>query len=206
MTQRRHVDRARLVEFLTRLGAKLSDAQPKPACRLYLIGETTQLFEGWREWTERMLCAVECAPGDRDLVDQILRQLQTEIEIEMLEEPPGQVIPLPREHAARARFVRQFSVLEVFHFDPYSVAFRLITRGDESDYRAVLAFLQHGWLTVDKLNELLIDLLPQFTRATIQQDPAEFRRKFRGLLQIWRAASPTSPALLNGDRAMIEHH
>jgi hypothetical protein len=38
------------------------------------------------------------------------------------------------------------------------------------------------------MNALLVDLLPQFTSETIQQDPAEFRRKYKGLLQMWRAA------------------
>jgi len=34
---------------------------------------------------------------------------------------------------------------------------------------------------------LLDDLLPQFTKESIAQDPAEFRRKYRGLLQMWRS-------------------
>jgi hypothetical protein len=33
---------------------------------------------------------------------------------------------------------------------------------------------------------LLSGLLPQFNKETIAQDPAEFRRKYRGLLQMWR--------------------
>jgi hypothetical protein len=34
------------------------------------------------------------------------------------------------------------------------------------------------------LEALLADVLPRFTRATLAQDPAEFRRKFRGLRQL----------------------
>jgi hypothetical protein len=37
------------------------------------------------------------------------------------------------------------------------------------------------------MDALLDELLPRFTRETIAQDPAEFRRKYRGLLQMWRA-------------------
>ncbi|MGQ0605151.1 MAG: hypothetical protein ACT4QE_26035, partial [Anaerolineales bacterium] len=90
----------------------------------------------------------------------------------------------------RARSIGRFGELQVYHFDPYSVAFRLIARGDEPDYHAVIAYLQPDWLTVGEMDALLADLLPRFTSETIQQDPAEFRRKYKGLLQMWRAAKP----------------
>ena len=185
---RAYVDRATIETFLTRLGAEFS----RPG-RLYLIGETTQVYEGWRERTPRLVFAVEAAPEDREHFDEILRQLLellAQMEIEAFEEAPGDVIPLPAGHAARARSAGRFGALEVYHFDPYSVAFRLIARGDEPDYHAILAFLRHGWLTVAEMTTLLADLLPRFTDETIQQDPAEFRRKFKGLLQMWRAAQP----------------
>lgn len=186
---RSYVDRRTVEEFLTRLGAEFA----RPG-RLYLVGETTHVFEGWREWTPRLEFAAEVAAADRAAFDEAARRLQAEMEIEIIEEAPGNVIPLPNGHQARTRFVGPFGQLRVYHFDPYSVAFRLIARGDEPDYHAVIAFLQHGWLTVNELNALLTDLLPQFTNETIQQDPAEFRRKFKGLLQMWRAAQPeTTP-------------
>ncbi len=186
---RADVDRATIETFLTRLGAEFS----RPG-RLYLIGETTQVYEGWRERTPRLVFAVEAAPEDRLAFDEILRQLLAQMGIEAFEEAPGDVIPLPAGHAARARSAGRFGALEVYHFDPYSVAFRLIARGDEPDYHAILAFLRHGWLTVAEMNALLADILPRFTDETIQQDPAEFRRKFKGLLQMWRAAQPeTTP-------------
>ncbi len=51
-----------------------------------------------------------------------------------------------------------------------------------------------GWR---EWNALLASLLPRFTSETLQQDPAEFRRKFKGLLQMWRAASSLSPPKIN---------
>jgi hypothetical protein len=154
------------------------------------VGETTQVFEGWRDWSERIEFAAEVAPEEREAFAAAVRRIQGEMKIEVREEMPGDVIPLPGGYEARARPIGQFGALEVYHFDPYSVAFRLITRGDEPDYHNVLAFLQHRWLAVDEMNVMLAELLPQFTSETIQQDPAEFRRKYRGLLQMWRAAQP----------------
>jgi len=180
-----YVDRATIEAFLTRLGAEF----PRPG-RLYLIGETTQVYEGWRERTPRLAFAVEMASGDRLAFDEIVRRFQDQTGIEVFEEAPSDVIPLPAGYATRARSLASSGALQVYHFDPYSVAFRLIARGDEPDYGVVIAFLQHGWLAVAEMNALLADLLPRFTDETIQQDPAEFRRKLKGLLQMWRAAQP----------------
>jgi hypothetical protein len=180
---RAYLDRATIEEFLNRLGAEFA----RPG-RLYLVGETTQVYEGWRAWTPCLVFAAKVAPEDRSRLNEALHELQTQMGIEVFEESPGEVIPLPAGHEARARRIGRFGELWAYHFDPYSVAFRLIARGDEPDYHAVIAGLQHNWLTVDEMNTLLADLLPQLTNETIQQDPAEFRRKFRGLLQMWRAA------------------
>jgi hypothetical protein len=62
-----------------------------------------------------------------------------------------------------------------------------VARGDEPDYRTVLRYLRHGWMTLETMDRLLEETLPRFTRETIAQDPAEFRRKYRGLTQMWRA-------------------
>jgi hypothetical protein len=186
--ERTYVDRAAIEAFLTRLGTTF--AQPG---RLYLVGETTQVYEGWRERTPRLEFAAEVAPKDHAAFAEAVHNLRSWIKIEMFEESPGDVIPLPAGHAARARSIGKFGGLWVYHFDPYSVAFRLIARGDEPDYHAVIVFLQHDWLTVDEMNARLTNLLPQFTNETLQQDPAEFRRKFRGLLQMWQAARPREP-------------
>lgn len=188
MKRRFYVDRPTLETFLARLGA--SFARPG---RLYLVGETSHVFEGWRERTEQLTFAADVAPTDRPAFEEAVRSLQAQLGIPMLEESPGDVIPLPAGHQARARPAGMFGALEVYHFDPYSVAFRLIARGDEPDYHAVLAYLRCGWLSVNEMNTLLADLLPQFTSDTIQQDPAEFRRKFKGLLQMWRAAQVGQP-------------
>jgi hypothetical protein len=67
------------------------------------------------------------------------------------------------------------------------VAFRCLARGDDPDYRTVLRYLRHGWMTLEEMDALLEETLPRFTRETLAQDPAEFRRKYRGLCQMWRS-------------------
>jgi hypothetical protein len=69
------------------------------------------------------------------------------------------------------------------------VVLRLIARGDEPDYQVSLDYVRHGWVEFGRLEALLAEVLPRFTSETIQQDPAEFRRKFRGLRQMWRGTA-----------------
>jgi hypothetical protein len=75
--------------------------------------------------------------------------------------------------------------LLVQHFDPYSVVLRLVARGDEPDYVVALEYLKKGWVDLARLETLLADVVPRFTNETLAQDPAEFRRKFRGLRQLY---------------------
>lgn len=187
------INRKTLHEFLSKLNANFA----KPGS-LFLIGETTLLFEGWRNWTEQIEITSTIQPEDQIGFSEALQSVQDQLKVEVLHESPGDYIPLPdgfQERAIAANYPNfdngnsQNWQLNLYHFDPYSVAFRFIARGDEPDYHLVVAYLQQGWITIEKMESLLSELLPQFTRETIQQDPAEFRRRYKGLLQMWLAVS-----------------
>jgi len=168
------IGRAELVARLRDLRSALG----RPG-RLYLVGRTGQLLESWCDRVRSLEVALDVGSADRAAA--------AAARCGFVYEAPGDVIPLPRGHEGRSRPVADPPHLGLFHFDPYSVTFRALARGDEDDYRTGLAFLRHGWVTVAEMDELLGELLPRFTRETIAQDPAEFRRKYRGLLQMWRA-------------------
>ncbi|MCK6619219.1 MAG: hypothetical protein HUU32_03290 [Calditrichaceae bacterium] len=178
------VNQQKIQEFF----ARLDEAFGRPA-RVYLIGETTQVWEGWQEWTAQIEFSAEIAPEKRPAFDTALETVQKALGLEALEEHPGDLIPLPQGHRDRARpaGAQTGKRLEIYHFDPYSAAFRFIARGDEPDYHLVLAYLDRGWITEAQMDALLTELLPKFSMQTIQQDPAEFRRKYKGLKQMWRA-------------------
>ncbi|HEX9582295.1 MAG TPA: hypothetical protein VF970_14420 [Gemmatimonadales bacterium] len=210
----RPVRRSDLQDLLTRIGAGL-----RHGTRVFLVGPTSQLYEGWIAESNGLHLAA--SPPDRSALERALDR-PTGSSPRIVLESPGDVIPLPDGHESRARPVTArdapASGLRLLHFDPYSVSFRLIARGDEDDYRVVLAYLRHGWITVDGMRDLLEGILHRFTDQTIQQDPAEFRRKYKGLLQMWRAEgqgglmpvasttsaqSPPSPAPTQTPRARI---
>lgn len=159
---------------------------------LYLIGESSQVVEGWRDWTTQVEFFADVDPPDRPRLLEAVAHAGRATGVRILEEFPGDLIPLPDGYEARARDLSDPARaahlgLTVRHFDPYSVAYRFIARGDEPDYHIVLVYLESGWITFDELTRRLDALLPRFSMETIAQDPAEFRRKFRGLRQMWRA-------------------
>lgn len=159
---------------------------------LYLIGQTSQLMEGWISWVEEIEFTTDISGEDRAAFDKAVERFKKEDQIKIVEESPAEVIPLPEGYPSRRREIRSNDLpsndnLKFYHFDPYSVAFRYIARGDEPDYHLVLNFLKHGWIIEQEMNQLLDELLPRFSFQTIQQDPAEFRRRYKGLLQMWRS-------------------
>lgn len=181
------INRTKVTDFVQRLDATFG----RPG-RLYLIGETTQVVEGWQRWTEEIEFTAEVAPKNRVDFEAAVEQVQRDLGIDVWDESPADVIPLPDGYEERARPVEGMHTehLQVAHFDPFSVAFRFIARGSEPDYQLVLGYLEHGWMTIEEMDARLGDLLPRFTQETIQQDPAEFRRRYKGLLQMARALRP----------------
>jgi hypothetical protein len=149
---------------------------------VWLVGETGQLWEGW---IERVTAAG--LASDDPAVRRALAATAERLGLALVLESPGDVVPLPAGSATRHRPAEGMPGLA--HFDPYSVTLRCLARGDEPDYRTVLRYLRHGWMTLEEMDRLLDEVLPRFTRETIAQDPAEFRRKYRGLRQMWRANS-----------------
>ena len=180
------ITRDRISEYLTAVVAAFPHAG-----RLYLVGETSQLFTGWREWVEAIEVAGEVAPEHSGELSETIHSVAVRLGVEVIEESPADVIPLPVGYEERAIPIETpAGPLRLFHFDPYSVAYRFIARGDEPDYHLVLMYLRHGWLHMSELDSRLTDLLPRFTSETIQQDPAEFRRRYKGLKQMAEAVSP----------------
>lgn len=179
----RLVTRPVLQDFLLRL----SRAYDEPGV-IYLIGETSQVYESWRSWTSKLESAPEVPSPERFASAQ--DAVAAEMDVRVINEYPGDLIPLPDGYEQRSRAVSSVGKLKIRHFDPYATAFRFIARGDEPDYHLVLAYVKHGWIDLEEMDARLESLLPRFTMETIQQDPAEFRRKYKGLMQMSRSISP----------------
>ena len=166
--------------------------------RLYLVSRTSHLAEGWCDRVPALELAGEA--GGAALAESV-REAGQALGVHVVWESPADVIPLPAgwedrslgvealAEAARPAMIGQAdtgTALELRHFDPYSVVLRLIARGDEPDYVAALEYVLHGWVEPARLEGLLAEVVPRMTSQTLAQDPAEFRRKFKGLRQLYQ--------------------
>jgi hypothetical protein len=176
----------RLTEEGLRGALRDIDAGALRSVRIDLTGEASIILAGARAWTDH---PVVYATPDEDAVAIETAVAAIRSPVPWVRESPADVVPLPAGHAERARPAKNWTAerLAVFHFDPYSVALRAIARGDEPDYHIVLGYLRLGWMTLEEMDRMLEELLPRFSSKTLAQDPAEFRRKFKGMRQMWKA-------------------
>ncbi len=186
------VTRFVLQDFLAAAAHNYAASAPEQgrAGRLLLLGETSQVLEGWRSWTDAVRLYADVAY--RPEWDAAAARTAAQFGVAIEQEFPGDLIPLPAGAEQRHRPVRDLpdSGLSLWHFDPYSVVFRHVARGDEPDYHIVLAYMKYGWIEREEMDERLTALLPEFSMETIAQDPAEFRRKYKGLLQMGERLEP----------------
>jgi hypothetical protein len=161
--------------------------------QIYLIGETSQVWEGWRRWTDQVQIWVDVEQADRSALESALTAVAAQLGLTVVDESPGDIIPLPTGFARRSRPIAAGTTsLDVCHFDPYSVSIRFLARGDEPDYHLAVSYLEHGWIETDTMERLLDEVLPSFSYRTRQQDAAELRRRYKGLWQMWNASKQSS--------------
>ena len=194
------------LDELRTLIASVSRLAPAPA-RLYLVSRTSHLAEGWCDRVPELELA-----GDADSVElgEAVREAGRALGVGVVWESPADVIPLPAGFEERSRPSKigqdgTGNALELRHFDPYSVVLRLIARGDEPDYVAALEYVLHEWVEPARLESLLAEVVPRMTNQTLAQDPAEFRRKFKGLRQLYlRSHAVYSPGGTRANKAVSD--
>ncbi len=157
------------------------------AARLYLVSRTSHLAEGWCDRVPELEFAGEAGSAE---LGEAVREAAKTLGVHLVWESPADVIPLPAgfEERSRQATIAQGgsgNPLDIRHFDPYSVVLRLVARGDEPDYVAALEYVLHQWVEPARLESLLSEVVPRMTNQTLAQDPAEFRRKFKGLRQLY---------------------
>lgn len=162
--------------------------------RLYLVNMTSHLVAGWRESVLRFELA-----GDVELADTA-KNAAAALGMDIIWESPADIVPPPAGWQERCRKLEAGGLgdeppLELRHFDPYCVVLRLIARGDEPDYVNAIEYLRHGWVEMPRLDGLIAEMLPNMNKKTLAQDPAEFRRKFKGLRQLWNSELARADAL-----------
>ena len=175
------VTRERILEFLRRLGE-----QYRGHGRLWLVGGTTMVFEGYRAQTLDVDLTFEAEPADEARLLQAIRALKEILSINVEQASPADFIPLPGGWRDRSKFVGRFGNLDVFHFDLYSGVLSKIERGNEQDFSDAIALLRRRDIEWASLEKYFAEVLPQFGAKSLKQNPKKFEENFRALEALWR--------------------
>jgi hypothetical protein len=160
--------------FLDRLGKRY----PLPV-KLYLLGGSALCFLGSPRRTVDIDCSVDNPTEEfQETVEAVANELHVEVEII----PIDAFIPLPPKTVDRHQKIKQFGPIEVFIFDPYSIAISKIARGFETDIQDVLFLLKQGIIEPEPLSKFVEDAYPVAWDYDI--DPNEMRTHFEVLMAL----------------------
>lgn len=167
------VDARTLETFLERL----ANCFRHPAT-LYLVGGTSLLLAANKNSTFDI--DIQFSTDDRHHAEFIrcLRTVSRELGVPVELASPEQFIPLPAGFTDRRQFVKRYGLLEVFHFDFYSIALAKIHRGNEKDFDDVVRMVESGLIELAVLASYLEQILPDYEFYQPSADPAAFQRKF----------------------------
>ena len=125
-----------LESFLQHLGERW----PGPVT-LYLLGGSALCLLGSPRVTLDVDYMVEVVEKDAARFQAVLTELATEMQLDLEDVPLAEFIPLPPGAWERRCAIGRFGQLEVYIFDPYSIALSKIARGFEADIEDVVFML-----------------------------------------------------------------
>src|ERR1700737_3720702 len=183
MSLRPAVSRDRIETFLRQLAQHY-----QRQARLYLVGGTSIVFEGFRQQTLDIDIAIEVSADNHGELIRVLRDIKNSLPVNVEEVSPADFIPLPAGYESRHEYLARYGQVDVFHFDLYSTALSKIERGRQQDLVDVVALLSHKRLEWRRLESMYREILPLIGEKSLKQDPEEFALNFGALEALWHSA------------------
>jgi len=140
--------------------------------RIFLVGGTTAVIEGWRDATIDFDFVMR--PEDDALlraIPALKEQLQINIELAS----PADFIPVPAGWEDRGRFIMRIDRAEFYHFDLYAQALAKVERGHEKDLLDVHEMMARGLVQPTRAMEYFEQIESQLYRFPAIHAPS-FRR------------------------------
>ena len=156
---------ANLMQFLQRLGERY----PSSAI-LYLLGGSALCLLGSPRTTVDVDYTFEVATEEIADFQATVNALAAEMHLDLEDVPLAEFVPLPPDAYERRQLVGRFGQLEVYIFDPYSIALSKIARGFEADIEDVIFMWREGLIELNLLERhfqavlplaLHVDIIPQ---------------------------------------------
>jgi len=86
-------------------------------------------------------------------------------------------MPLPKGYQDRHQFIGRYGLLDLFHFDFYSIALSKIHRGNEKDFVDVIQMVRQSVIELPQLKQYYQEVLPQL-EGMLQANPQGMKRRF----------------------------
>jgi hypothetical protein len=161
---------------------KLSDRYTQPGT-LYVLGGAAVCLLGNPRPTVDLDYAADLTSADPQLRKAMLT-VAKEMRLDLEEVTFKEFIPLPSGVEQRHKRIGRFGQLEVYVFDPYSIALSKVARGFEMDLEDVVFLLQRKLISLKELETMVQKALPRATEFDI--NPREFRQNWSTLQKLAR--------------------
>ena len=150
---------------------------------LYLLGGAAVCLLGNPRPTMDLDYASDVTSPDPQLHAAMLT-VAKEIRLDLEQVTFKEFIPLPSGAEQRHKRIGRFGQLEVYVFDPYSIALSKVARGFETDLEDVVFLLQRKLIALKELERMVQTALPRANEFDI--DPREFRQNWATLQKLAR--------------------
>jgi hypothetical protein len=133
---------------------RLSERYAGPS-KIYLLGGSALCLLGSPRVTLDVDYTFEVAAEQVARFQAAVAELASEMRLDLEDIPFDEFVPLPPGAYERRRIVGRFGRLEVYIFDPYSIALSKIARGFEADLEDVLFMLRKRLIEFGRLERSL---------------------------------------------------
>ncbi len=110
-----------------------------------------------------------------DAVRAVIAEVAAELDLDLEESNPADFMPLPAGADQRRQLIGQYGQLNVYLFDPYSVALMKVDRAFDADMEDVRYLIQSGQVSLKQLEQALEDVARRY------DEPRRLRRNFEAL-------------------------
>lgn len=146
--------------------------------RVYLVGGSSLIIVTAKASTLDIDLQFDVPAEHHGEFIRCLREVSRRLQVPVEQASPDQFIPLPTGYQDRHQFIGRYGLLDVFHFDFYSIALSKLHRGNEKDFADVIQMVQNQLITLPKLRNYFHEVLPQLETFSISTKPENFARNF----------------------------
>lgn len=163
-------------DFLERLGARY----PKPAT-LHLLGGSALILLG----SARETLDIDYVGDDihKDDFQIVIEAVAKELGLDAEPVPIERFVPLPEGSEQRGIHIGKFGTVDVFVFDPYSIALSKLDRGSDRDLDDLVFLIQRGQIKQEEFERILSDALPHADKFDFNPEILDHLRELNRRLE-----------------------